>query len=457
MTDTPMRVRFCPSPTGIFHVGGSRTALFNWLLAKHHGGTFVLRIEDTDEARNHPDWTEGIFSALRWMGIDWDELYYQSANADRHREAALRLHAEGKAYYCDCTADDVQARKTAAGEKTPGYDEFCADRGLEAGPGRALRFRVPNEGTITRSDVIRGTAEIELATIEDFVILRANGSPMFILANAFDDADQRVTHVVRGEEHLSNVPKQLLLWEALGAGPSPIYAHVPVIVNEKGKKLSKRRDKVAQEMYRDEGYLPEAMRNYLGTLGWSPRGDREIITLREMIDEFRLEDVTASPAQFDEKKLAAFNGEYIRALTPDDFVTRSLEWYRQSVLGPLAPLLQERAQRLPDALAMTDFLVTDTPAMDATSWDKTMGKEHTKAILESAAAAYATCEWTAEDLHAATLALGDAVGLALGKAQAPIRVAVTGRTVGPPLFESLVVLGRDRTLARLQAALRRVG
>lgn len=455
MADTP-RVRFSPSPTGIFHVGGARTALFDWLFARQQGGTFLLRIEDTDEARNRPEWIDGIYRALAWLGLDWDgEPVFQSANADRHRGAARALYADGKAYFCDCGPEHVQARNAERGIKTPGYDGHCRDRGLDPGPGRALRFRTPDSGKLVRTDLIRGTAEIDLATIEDFVILRANGTPMFILANAFDDIDQQITHVIRGDEHLSNVPKALLMWESLGGSEQPVWAHVPVIVNDKRKKLSKRRDKVALEMYRDDGVLPEAMVNYLATLGWAPPGDDEIVPLSTMLDTFRLEDVNSAPAAFDEKKLLAFNGHYLRALPREEFVDRALDWYRTTVVEPMAGVIQERGATLPQTLSMTDFFLHDAPPMDGPSWDKAM-KPPAPAILGSAIEAYTTCEWTAEALHKATEAIAVGSELSLGKAQAPIRVAVTGRTVGPPLFESLVVLGRARVLERLGRALVRV-
>lgn len=457
MVTPPPRVRFSPSPTGMFHVGGARTALFNWLFARQQGGTFLLRIEDTDQARNRPEWIEGIYAAMRWIGLDWDEkVKLQSDNMESHREAALGLHAGGHAYYCGCTPDEVQARNKAKGIKTPGYDGHCRDLGLEAGEGRALRFRTPTEGSRTRTDLIRGEAEIDLSTIEDFVILRATGVPLYVFANCLDDLDDGITHVIRGEDHLSNVEKQLLVADALGR-PAPLWAHLPLIVNDKRQKLSKRRDKVAMEMYRDDGILPEAMRNYLGTLGWSPPGDEEIVPLSAMLESFRLEDVNSSGAQFDAKKLLAFNGHYLRALPRDEFVDRTLSWYRTTIVEPLADLIQERGATFPETLSMTDFLLHDAPPMDGASWEKAMGKGPARAILDAAIESYAACQdWTADSLHELTEELARSVALTLGKAQAPIRVAVTGRTVGPPLFESLVVLGRERTLERLRRAVIRL-
>ncbi|HEX7166435.1 MAG TPA: glutamate--tRNA ligase [Acidimicrobiales bacterium] len=460
MTTSP-RVRFAPSPTGMFHVGGARTALFNWLFVRRHGGTFVLRIEDTDNTRNHPEWTDMIYRSFEWLGLDWDDTYPQSRNLDAHRETALKLHADGHTYYCDCTPDALQKRKAAASIKTPGYDSFCSDRDLSAAPGRALRFRVPEQGTLTRADVIRGTTDIDVSTIEDFVILRGDGSPLYLLANAHDDVLDGITHVSRSAEHLSNTEKQILLRRAMGH-QEPVWAHVPMIVNEKGKKLSKRHDKVALEDYRDEGYISEAMLNYLATLGWSPPSEYadEQASLDTMTQAFAFEDVTSSSAQFDVKKLASFNGDYIRRMSTEAYLERSFTWLRTTVVDRIAPLLQERAERLPDTFAMVDFLVHADPVMDLDSWQSVMAKDPPASIamLEAASAAYADADlaWTASALKEATEAAGASLGLKLNKAQAPVRVAVAGRRVGPPLFESLELLGRMRTLARVERALDRL-
>jgi glutamyl-tRNA synthetase len=287
VTDRPVRVRFAPSPTGYFHVGGAKTALYNWIFARQNAGVFVLRIEDTDTERNKPEWIEGIQSAMQWLveGLGspaWDEgPYFQSANAPKHLAAAERLHATGVAYYCDCTRDDVKAR---TGSEHAGYDGHCRTRGLEAAPGRALRFRTPDDGVTVVTDVIRGNPEFPNDHIEDFIILRGNGAPMFLLANVVDDIDMGITHVVRAEEHLPNTPKAQLLWLALDGGPLPVFAHVPLLVNEKRQKLSKRRDPVALEMYREQGFLPEAMRNFLMLLGWSPSGDDEVVPWSRIMD-----------------------------------------------------------------------------------------------------------------------------------------------------------------------------
>ena len=462
-----VRVRFAPSPTGMFHVGGARSALQNWIYAKQHGGAFVLRIEDTDAARNRPEWTEGILAALDWIGIargTYEGPYFQSANADEQRAAATRLYTAGRAYYCDCTREMVQAR---TGNAYAGYDGFCRDRNLGPGEGRALRFRTPDEGETRVVDLIRGEPTFENKLIEDFVIARADGSPVFLLANVVDDVSQGITHVIRAEEHLPNTPKQQLLWEALGVKP-PIWAHVPVVVNEKRQKLSKRRDKVALEAYRDEGYLAAAMRNYLMLLGWAPSGDREIVPWSVIEEEFRLEDVNPSPAFFDERKLRAFNGEYIRALSPEEFVAACEPWltgtatipappwrpedFDPAAFAAVAPLAQTRVAVLSEIVPNVDFLFLPEPATDEAAWAKAM-KEGAADLLGAAAAAFeALPSWRADALKEALEAVGAERGLKLGKAQAPVRVAVTGRTVGLPLFESIEALGRERTVARLRAA-----
>ncbi len=470
-SDRP-RLRFAPSPTGMFHVGGARSALHNWAVAQRTGGTFVLRVEDTDEARNRPEWTAGIIDALAWIGISADDPHFegpafQSDFADAHLAAAKRLVDEGHAYYCDLSADEVRERATQLGLQ--GYDGYSRDRGLGPGPGRVLRFRVP-DGTTVVDDLVRGRVEFDNSTIEDFVLVRADGSPLFVLANTVDDIEMGITHVVRGEEHLPNAPKQQLLRAALGHGP-PVWAHVPVLVNAERKKLSKRRDKVALEQYREEGYLPEAMVNYLMTLGWTPPGAEEagteIVAWPDIVASFRLEDVTSSPAFFDAKKLDAFNGEYIRAMPVEEFVDRAAEvipegWNRAR-FAEIAPVLQERTVRFDEIPGKVDFLFlpdgVDVP-IDDDAWAKATKPEWAQPFFDDVLGAYADVDpsrWTAAGVKAVCEASMEPYGIKLGKAQAPVRVAVTGRTVGPPLFESLEVLGKDETLRRLRVARHRFG
>jgi glutamyl-tRNA synthetase len=450
----------------MFHVGGARSALFNWAVAKQSGGVFVLRIEDTDAARNKPEWVDGILSALAALGIHEDDKtfegpYFQSANVDKHRGAASRLFDAGRAYYCDCTRDDVVAR---TGSQQTGYDGFCRDRGLAYEPGRALRFRTPDEGETGVVDLIRGNPAFPNSAIEDFVVARGDGTPVFLLANVVDDMDERVTHVIRGEEHLPNTPKQQLLWEALGA-QAPTWAHLPVIVNEKRQKLSKRRDKVALEDYLGDGVLPQTMVNYLMLLGWAPGDDQEIMPFDKMVERFRIEDVNSASAFFDVKKLTAFNGEYVRAMPTDDFVAACDPWlhaptapwseeqFDPAVFARVAPLAQTRVALLSEITNNVDFLFLDEPVHDQQSWDKAMKPGAAELLADARDVLTALEPWEAEPLKGAVAAVGEKHGLKLGKAQAPVRVAVTGRTVGLPLFESLEVLGRERTLARIEAAL----
>ena len=462
MTGVTARVRFSPAPTGFLHVGGARTALFNWLYARSVGGTFILRIEDTNAALSRDDLIEGIQRTMRWLGLDWDEgPYRQSERAGAYAQAVDHLRAAGMTYYCDCTPDEVKARV----KDDSGYDRFCRDRKLAAG---ALRFRTPGEGQTVVHDIIRGDVTFEHSAIEDFVIQRRDGSAMFLLANAVDDMDMGMTHVIRGEDLLATTPKVLLIRGALGDERPPLYAHLPLIVNEKRQKLSKRRDDVAVEEYRERGYLPEAMRNYLALLGWAPADDREIMPIEDMVAEFRIEDVKPSPAFFDVKKLEAVNAEYIRALPVATFVRECLPWletdppwpperFDLAVFEAVAPLVQERARTLAAVPAMVDFLFLEEPAVDVAAWDKALTRNPDAAgVLEGAIACYQNAHWDTDELHRLTAALADRHGLKLAKAQAPIRAAVTGRAVGPPLFESLHVLGRDRTLERLKRAKERL-
>ncbi len=448
-------------------MGGARSALFNWLVARRAGGNFVLRIEDTDASRNRPEWTDGIISALDWLGISpggYEGPVLQSSRADRHRAAAERLHSEGLAYYCDCTREALAER---TGNAQRGYDGFCRDRGLTPGPGRALRFRTPDDGVTIVEDLIRGTPEFPNDTIEDFVVARADGSAVFLLANVVDDLEMGITHVIRGEEHLSNTPKQQLLWASLGAGAPPVWAHVPVIVNEKRQKLSKRRDKVALESYRDEGYLPAAMKNYLMLLGWAPPGEDEIVPWETIESTFDLADVKPSPAFFDEKKLKAFNGEYIRRLSVEEFIEAVRPWlsapaapwepaaFGADAFAALAPLAQSRVSVLSEIVPMVDFLFLPEVPIDDAAWAKAM-KGPAAELLADVHDLYDKIEWEAETLKAGLTEVGERHGLKLGKAQAPVRVAVTGRSVGLPLFESLEVLGRETTLRRLAEARERL-
>ncbi len=460
------RLRFAPSPTGYLHVGGARTVLFNWLVARRTGGEMVLRIEDTDTERNRPELTDDILEQIQWLGLPWDGApTHQSERQHLYTKAADELIAAGRAYWCDCTAEQVQQRAKGRGGP-PGYDGHCRDRGLERGPATALRFRVLDDGSTTFDDLVRGTVTFENAKLEDFVLLRSNGIPTFLLANVVDDADMGITHVVRGEEHVNGTPKYLLIGQALGLDHHPVFAHLPVLVNEQRKKLSKRRDSVSVAEFREAGYLPEAMVNYLALLGWGPKDGVEIRPLDEIVELFRLEDVTPSPAFFDVKKLQHVNAEYIRGLDPDSFVERSRPFFdhgeaTEAVLRPIAELVRDRVRLLTEVEPMVDFLREDTVTFDDASWQKHVAKHGDRAagMLDAAVAGLADSEWQPAAIEAALLEAATSAGFVnadgnpqMSKAQGPVRVAVTGRGVGPPLYESLAVLGRGRTLERLRAA-----
>jgi glutamyl-tRNA synthetase len=477
------RVRFAPSPTGYFHVGSARSALFNWFVARHDPeGVFILRIEDTDESRNREEWVDGIISAMAWLGLDLDEgPFRQSDNAAAHALSIAKLLAGGYLYYCDCTPEELVARK---GEnKTPGYDGFCRDRGLERGPTTAIRFKTPREGHTIVHDLIRGDVDFANNTIDDFVVAKSSGVVLYALANVTDDRNDEITQVIRGEEHLSNAPKQMLLWEALNRVSDssvslPSYAHLPLLVNEQRKKLSKRKDPVATESYRDQGYLSSAFVNYLALLGWSPRGDEEIVALATMIEQFRLEDVSHSPAFFDVKKMTHMNGEYIRALGVEDFVDACAPWVRpgdcawrpsdreppwpaaqfdEVLFTRVAPLVQERVATLGEVPAMVAFFFCEPLSYDEAAFAKTIGEDPLgQALLALGVERLADAPWDAASLHQEVVEIGEALGLNLRKAQAPIRCAVTGTLVGPPLFESLEILGKEKSLRRLREALERV-
>jgi len=440
-----MRVRFAPSPTGALHIGGARTALYNWLLARGHGGEMVLRIEDTDRERPTPENADQIFDALRWLEIDWDgEPVYQSQRADRHAETVARLLEEGHAYRSTAGPDEVKAYKAAHGNR--GF------RGEDEGTG-AVRLRVPDEGTTLVRDVIRGETPFENALQDDLVVARADGTPVYHLAVVVDDLDAGITHVVRGADHYSNTPKHILIQRALGAEP-PVYAHLPLLHGPDGRKLSKRHGAASVQELRDRGYLPEAVRNYLALLGWGADDETTFFTTEELQRLFSLERVSKSPAVFDEQKLRWMNGRYLRELAVPDLTARLEALTGRTGLEGAAAITQEKISTLDEfwPLARSFF---DGPAEDPEARDRFVGTDQGQAALEAARAALAELAepWTAETVETALRGAVEGSGLKAKQVFQPLRVALTGSTVSPGIFETVALLGRQESLARLDAAL----
>jgi len=438
---TEIRCRFAPSPTGYLHVGSARTALFNWLFARSVGGTFCLRIEDTDGDRNRPELIDVIFDELRWLGIDWDEgPVFQSEARGRHREVTTNLLKAGRAYLEDADKNVVES------------DEIL--------DGHAVRYRVPKDDRVVFTDAVRGEVSFDTNELEDFVIWRSNGTPTFLLANAVDDADMGITHAIRGEDLLSSTPKVQLLMREMGVTP-PIYGHLPLLVNEQRKKLSKRRDDVSIADYRQRGYLPEAMVNYLALLGWGPDDDIEIRPINEIVEKFDLGRVNKAAAFFDLKKLDHFNSTYIQALAPQDFVSQALpylqaddRWSAEQVdvglVGEFAPDVQQRVAKLQDVNDWYDWLFLDTIEIEEKAFKKGLEKaKQADEVLLGVIEAFADCPWEEDVLNQTVRSVGDTLGV---KSAVPIRVAVSGRLGGIPLYGPLERLGRQTTIDRLRAA-----
>ena len=438
----------------------------DWLFTRNQGGELRLRIEDTDADRNRPELSGNILESLRWLGIDWDApVIHQSDRAERHAEVIQLLATSDRAYWCDCTREDIEARSRAAG-RPPGYDGFCRDRGLDPGAGRALRFKTPLSGATSWHDIVRGAVRFDNAHIEDFVIARSTGAPLFIVANTVDDADMGITHVIRGEDHVNNTPKYLLLWRAVVDRDVPAFAHLPLLVSAQRKKLSKRRDSVSVAEFREAGFLGEAMRNYLALLGWGPRDGIEIRPIEEIVSLFRLEDVSPSSAFFDVQKLRHINAHYIRALPVDDFKRLAREFLppderAMEALEAVAHLVQERARTLAEVREMTQFLWDVGFAVPKEVADALRADDAAQTVLREARDRLATAVWDVTGVEEAIRAAGEAAGLVkddgsvrLAKAQAPVRLAVTGSKAGLPLWETIVALGREETLRRLEAVLR---
>jgi glutamyl-tRNA synthetase len=440
-----MRVRFAPSPTGALHIGGARTALYNWLLARGQGGTFVLRIEDTDRERSTPENVDQILDALLWLRLEWDEgPIFQSHRSARHVEVLEQLLASGRAYRSSATQEDVKTYK----------DQHGWERGFRGEPSDtgAVRLHVPDTGDTVVEDVIRGEIRFPNASQDDPVIARADGSVLYNFAVAVDDLDARITHVVRGEDHVSNTPKQLLVFDALAA-PPPRYAHLPLLHGPDGRKLSKRHGAASVQELRAAGYLSEAVDNYLALLGAGFSSEEEFFTLDELAERFRLERVSHNPAIFDEQKLRHFNGRWLRSLDIDE-LTRRLEAYTgRNGLGPAVEISSEKIQTLADFWPLTGF-VFDGPVHDPRAFEKTLCRDGGLDMLAAARAALQSVEpFTVDGVEAALRELVERLGLKPGRVFQPVRVAIAGTTVSPGIFESVVVLGRDETLARIDRAL----
>ena len=470
-----IRVRFAPSPTGYLHVGGARTALFNWLLARRHGGVFVLRIEDTDVERSSQAMVDGILDGLRWLGLDWDEgpgvggpyaPYFQSERRDRYREMADRLVAEGRAYYCYCKAEKPTAETGAAAPACTCRDltrEDVAARERDGVP-RAIRVRVP-AGAMRFDDLVHGPIEFDGANIEDFVILRSDGHPVYHLSVVVDDVDMRITHIIRGDDHISNTPKQILLYQALGADV-PRFAHVPLILGPDKKRLSKRHGATSVMEYAREGFIPEAMVNFLALLGWSPGGDRELFARDELAAVFALEGISGGNAVFNPEKLEWFNQQHMARLAPDDLTARvkpSLQaaglWDdayaggRRAWLAEVLELLKPRARRLPDFVAQGRAFFSSTVDYDDSAVSKHLRVDAVGDHLVALDAALASLPaFDAASIEAALRATAESRGVKAATLIHASRVAVTGKAVSPGLFEVLALVGRDQVRARLRAA-----
>jgi glutamyl-tRNA synthetase len=483
-----VRVRFCPSPTGSPHVGLTRTALFNWAFARHSGGTFVFRIEDTDAARDSQESYDALLEAMRWLGFDWDEgpevggaygPYRQSERYDIYADVAARLHRAGRAYHCYCSPVELDERnqRARAEGRAPGYDGHCRALTEEqvaayVAEGRKpmLRFRMPDR-SITFTDLVRGEITFQPENVPDYALVRANGHPLYTLVNPVDDALMEITHVLRGEDLLSSTPRQIALYDALaeigvGTGATPAFGHLPYVMGQGNKKLSKRDPESNLLGYRDRGFLPEGLLNYLALLGWAIAEDRDIFSMEEMVEAFRLDRVNPNPARFDLKKAEAINAAHLRALSIDDLAERMLPYLQtagvlpdevappdRDLLHRAAPLVQERMTTLAEAVDMLGFLFVDEKSFtrDPADTEKLLNQDGRTVVKAAYDALTGLQTWDAGSIEEALrAALVDGLGLKPRNAFGPVRVAITGRRVSPPLFESMELLGRERSLSRLE-------
>ncbi|RBY77443.1 glutamate--tRNA ligase [Blastococcus sp. TF02-09] len=488
----PVRTRFCPSPTGMVHVGLMRTALFNWAHARHTGGAFVFRIEDTDAARDSEESYRHLLDCLRWLGLEWDEgpevggpfgPYRQSERFEIYRDVAAKLLESGHAYESFSTNEEVDARRRAAGQDPKlGYDNhdrFLTDAQKVAfrDEGRApvLRLRMPDEDLVW-TDLVRGEVRFAAGSVPDFVLVRGNGAPLYPFVNPVDDALMQITDVLRGEDLLPSTPRQLALYAALTdigvAQGTPRFGHLPYVTGEGSKKLSKRDPQSNLDVYRERGFLPEGFANYLALLGWSIAEDRDIFSMAEMVEAFDVTRVSANPARFDLKKAEAINATHLRALPVEEFIERVTPYLaaaglvasppteeQQRILTAIAPMAQERMIVLSEAVGLLGFLFVDDVEIDPAAAEKQLSGENAVTVLDAATTSLRDLgEWSTPAIEGALKsALVDGLGLKPRQAFGPVRVAVSGRTVSPPLYESMELLGRERTLARLDAARRIAG
>jgi glutamyl-tRNA synthetase len=470
-----VRCRFAPAPTGYLHVGGARTALFNFLFARHHGGSFVLRIEDTDRKRSTEEAIGIVVDSLGWLGVEWDEgpgvdgpygPYRQTERMTLYADVAKRFLDEGRAYFCYCTPAELEDRRAAARKRgeTPGYDGRCrrlsdeerSQFEAEDRP-KAIRFAMPEGQDITVHDLIRGDAHFPASDLRDFVIVRSDGTPTYLLASVVDDVEMKMTHVIRGEDLLPSTPRQLEIIHALGATP-PSYAHLPLIVGPNGQPLSKRHGSVAVEWFREEGYLPEALVNYLALLGWSFDASTTFFTLGELVEKFDLGRVSHNPAAFDPEKLRWMNGHYIRE-TPDerlaDLLTEALHAggvpADRETVARAVPMVKERMHTIREGVGYLRFLFVEDVEPDEKG-AKFVGEDRAEYLREVASRLEALDEWTHEGIEEVLRAIQGEQELSSKQAFMPVRVAISGSPVSPPLFESMEVLGRDRALERLRKA-----
>ena len=483
-TPSKVRVRFAPSPTGELHVGNIRTALFDWAYARHTGGTFIFRIEDTDTERVTPEYIQAAINTLKWLGLDWDEgpevggengPYLQSQRLEIYAEWAAKFLEQGDAYHCYCSSEELEAVREAqrAANVAPGYNGHCRDLSedqiaayVAQGRKPVIRMRMP-DGSTTFTDLIRGEVTFEHKFVPDFVLARNDGSPLYTLAVAVDDVLMKVTHVLRGEDLLSSTPRQLRVYDAMGvkAEDYPLFAHLPFVMGQDNAKLSKRNGETSIAWYRDAGYLPEAICNYLALLGWSPGDDRENVTMKELTELFTVERVHSSPARFDMKKLEAINGDKIRALSLEDFFTWAMPFMKKAgtvtgteeevaLIKRALPIIQERIVTLGEIPGLLNFLFVKDFAIAADSIEKIADSQSKQVLQISAERLETLTDWTHESIEAVLRsALIEELGLKPRIAFSALRIAVTGSHISPPLFESMELLGAAKSLARIRQAL----